>query len=172
MNFIKLLVLLVVIIFIARNCNDDLPNGYFYDSGFNWDIPGDWLYKSQGGYRVTVMDTLIIQQRHIDDYFVGVGLPAKVEHYNCYDSNDKVQGEGGFIHTIKDELDFFIFNLKNGTQEHFPTSKDMYIKTDKLGLKLKPFDQEYIKEFRIGLLANGHVNRTPGRGCKITGRVK
>ena len=58
-----------------------------------------------------------------------------------------------------------MFNLKDGSEEHFSSIKSMFIKLDELGLQLKSFDDIYINSFRSELLTNAHVNKSAPRDC-------
>ncbi len=54
-------------------------NGYKYVSAFQLDGNGGFLMKSLEGDRISIaVNTITLDYRYFDGYFVGVGIPAKI----------------------------------------------------------------------------------------------
>lgn len=156
---------LVLASIVISGCNKSLPYGYSYGPGIDSDIPGDWLRLPAGQKSAIAMNTMIIQHELLDDYLVGVGLPAKIGSYICHDENGIAKGEGGIIYRVESDFDYFVFDLESGLEEHYSSYDEMLVALNRYNLPVNSFDSDYAEGFREQVLSNSRVNRSVPYGC-------
>ena len=165
MNIVKSIFNIILTSAIVIGCDGSLSSGYSVGPGIDPDAPGNWLQLSEGGQSKIAMDTIIINHDYVGDYLVGVGMPAKVGSYICYDSSGVAKGEGGIIYRVKDKLDYFKFNLVTRSEEHYTSFSELYKALDKASFKTNNFNDAFIGNIRAELLSNSRINRSTPTGC-------
>ena len=163
----KYIIIFIITIFLLFQCagrSTKFSNGYSYDSGFNLEGHGGWLYKDRINKKTTVVDTIIIEYRVVGDFFVGIGMPAEMVDFTC--RHDDGISEG-FYYAVVNETDIFILDFNSGKQDHLTSFNELYEKLQKYNVKIEPFDQDNFTKGKDLFLSLYNVNMKIPEYCFI-----
>ncbi len=138
-------------------------NGYKYVSAFQLDGNGGFLMKSLEGDRISIaVNTITLDYRYFDGYFVGVGIPAKIMTFTCnYGSSE------GFSYLVENRIDLFYVDLNRDKEKHFSTFEDLYAELNNLKLDLVVFDKLKLIKSRKLLMSSMMVNKKLSKSCEF-----
>lgn len=163
-------VFVMLLLILTASKDVDLGNDYFYRDAVQLDGLGVFLSKDNGHINEVVKDTLVIEFRATERYFIAAGLPAVLESYTCYD--DEVHKKGvtyGLFYSVKEKPIFFIYDLQKDSVEYFKSIESLNDNAFKIDVGLKLFDSRALDERKRKLYAHWMLDkrRSELEGCSL-----
>jgi hypothetical protein len=154
----------VLTIFLLIGCSDSkFGFGYSYVEAPHLNGRGLFLMKkNKKNENELVSDTVYMQRRVEDNYFVGVGLPIEIIMFSC------TKGGEGFNYKIKNIMNFVVINMATNERKNSSSFDELYSFLSSKEIKIKPFDEGIISEYKNWIKSSIMVNQEISEDCQTT----
>lgn len=148
----------------------DLENGYYYRDAVQLGGLGVFLSKDNGNINDVVKDTLALEFRAVERYFIAAGFPAVLESYTCYDDEINKKGVSyGLFYSVKAKPNYFIYDLEEGSVQYFNSIEKLNNEVLEVDTELNTVDPRAFDEKKRELFSHwmSDKRRSELKGCSL-----